>query len=112
MEKALHLRDCSRGFHWTKKAWYYDSRLYSPDITFGLYYDDGSTIGEMTMTWQTLGGNLVPQLNIFDDGWFALFIFDNLIAKLAEEDNKNITDEQFVEILISCGFKDLTSYKQ
>jgi len=30
---------------------------------------------------------------------------------MGEVDSEDITDEQFVEMLLSCGFKDLTKYE-
>jgi hypothetical protein len=62
------------------------------------------------MEWIYLAGKLVPRLNAFDDGWKVLASFNDVISKLAEVDDQNITEEEFVKILDQLGFKDLTSY--
>lgn len=102
---------CVRGFVWSSRAWYAESVKCQNAIHFGMYAREGGTSGEMTMRWHDLGGKSVPRLEVFDDGWSALFLFQNLLEKLAEYDNKTISQEQFVEILKTCGFEDLTEYK-
>jgi hypothetical protein len=83
---------------------------------FGLYHynefseDDGRT-GEMQMEWQDIRGRDVPQLRVYDDAWSALATFHDVIDKLGEHDNENVTPEQFIEILKSCGFSDRTAYE-
>ena len=100
-----------RGFHWYRKAWYSQPNE-DRKIDFGIYPDGGDqgTTGEMTMHWHDLGGKLYPRLECFDDAWITLHSFYDLIKDLAAADNQNITEEQFVEILIRRGFRDLTAY--
>ncbi|MCP4370020.1 MAG: hypothetical protein GY797_18170, partial [Deltaproteobacteria bacterium] len=50
-------------------------------------------------------------LQVFDDAWSALAGFTDVVEKLGKKDDENITPEQFVEILLSCGFVDDTQYK-
>ena len=103
--------DCIRGFHWSNRAWY-KNVVKDKLINFGMYHPDGGTSGEMTMVWQELAGREVPRLKCFDDGWSALSLFTDLIQKLGERDDENITQEQFVQILLGCGFTDMTAYEQ
>ncbi len=100
-----------RGFHWSNRAWY-KNIVDKPEINFGMYDpNDGGTSGEMSVKWISLGNKLTPKLECFDDGWNALFLFGDLIQKMGEVDSEDITDEKFIEMLLSCGFKDLTKYE-
>jgi hypothetical protein len=103
--------NCIRGFHWSTKAWNGKS-VFDRSISFGMYQPGDGTSGEMTMVWHDLGRKIVPKLECFDDGWNALSLFDDLIKKLGEHDDENITEDQFVSILLECGFTDMTAYKQ
>ena len=102
-------KDLKRGFYWPKKAWYSNKDIEN-SIHFGIYADEGGTTSEINMTLIELGGKMVPQLRVFDDAWEVLSTFDDLIGEISEFDNKNITQEKFVEILKDCGFKDNTPY--
>jgi len=76
-----------------------------------MYNYERETSGEMTMMWINLNNRQVPQLTAFDDSWSALALFGDLIQKMGEVDDECITQEQFVEMLLSCGFEDKTQYK-
>jgi hypothetical protein len=102
---------CIRGFHWFNRAWYAPS-LTDESISFGMYEPNCGTSGEMMMVWHKLSGGKVPRLECFDDGWNALSLFTDLIQKLGEHDDKNISQEQFVKILLDCGFADMTAYRR
>jgi hypothetical protein len=102
-----------RGFIWDNKAWYYKvipKDKYVCRIDFGIYDTDGGTTGEMTMKWFDLDGENVPRLEAFNDSWETLASFKDVIDAMALVDGKNITDEEFVKILLSCGFTDRTEY--
>lgn len=102
-----------RGFIYTNKAWYGPSAMLDHDeIMFGLYVPGGvGTTGEMKMRWVQLD-EYYPQLCVFDSGWSALAQFDDLLAALAEVDGLNITPDEFVELLLACGFEDMTPYQR
>lgn len=103
---------CKRMFIWSSRAWYAKAMGDKhQEIMFGMYHPEGGTSGEMGMRWKELSGRQVPQLQVFDDAWSALALFTDVIEKLGEEDGENITPEQFIEILLSCGFVDDTDYK-
>lgn len=100
-----------RGFHWSNKA-YYNNVIENPEIIFGMYDpNDGGTTGEMSVKWIVLNNKYTPKLECFDDGWNALSLYTDLIQKMGEVDSEDITDNQFTQMLLSCGFKDLTKYK-
>lgn len=101
-----------RGFHWYNKAWYAESNGNGIEVGFGLYDpNDGGTTGEMSVKWIVLDNKLTPKLCSFDDSWSALNTFSDLLEKMAEADSEDITDSQFVQMLLECGFKDLTKYE-
>jgi hypothetical protein len=106
-----NLSEGKRGFHWSSKAFYNSVVTKYHDIFFGLYCPDGGSIGEMAMVWHKLAGKDIPRLECFDDAWIVLFSFNDVLYELTNVDNKNITEEEFVEILLAHGFKDLTDYK-
>ena len=102
-----------RGFYHLSEAWYGSANLqnsqYLDEVSFGSFFPDGGTSGEMIMRWEELGGKNVPQLQCFDDGWSTLSSFTDLIAELGKLDDDNITPKQFCELLTRLGFKDLTA---
>jgi len=101
-----------RGFHWLNKAWSYENRP-DDEIVFGMYDEiEGVTSGEMKMEWVRIGSTLTPQLRAYDDSWSALSLFSDLIQEMAKVDNQDITAERFVNMLLECGFRDLTNYKR
>jgi len=100
-----------------KRGFFQFSRIFAnenPQIFFGLYevnennQSEGS-IGEMCMEWELINYQLTPQLKCFNDGWNALSTFSDLLAELAKYDNQDISEEKFIEILLSCGFIELSN---
>ncbi|MFA5559230.1 MAG: hypothetical protein WDA59_07255 [Methanofastidiosum sp.] len=107
-----------RGFHWLSKAWYGDANLnvieeVIDEINLGWFHfneeggDDGTT-GEFTMRWVRLGKDIIPKLVVFSDAFETLHSFQDVIDVLATYDDKDITPEQFANVLLELGFKDLT----
>ena len=107
-------KGCKRCFYHTTEAWYAKPLMrildagYTDEVMFGLFAPEGGTTGEMGIRWKELGGRIVPQLQVFDDGWSALSTFPDLILELGAIDNQNITPKDFCALLKSLGFKDLT----
>jgi len=102
-----------RGFHWSNKAWYAEANgIKNGEITFGIYCTEGGCTGEMTMKWFELCGKLVPKLGAFEDSWNVLSSFKDVIDALGKVAGKNITEDEFVKILLGCGFTDLTAYTE
>lgn len=101
---------CRRAFYWSTKAYYHQPDM-QPEVMFGMFHSDGSTSGEMAMRWKSLGGKPVPRLQVFNDAWSALALFPDLIERLGDLDSEVITEEEFVKLLLDCGFEDITQYE-
>jgi hypothetical protein len=100
-----------RGFIWSNKAWYASANnIKNGMIHFGIYSTGGGTTGEMSMEWMEIAGDNVPFLKAFNDSWKNLASFGDILEALSRIDSKNITDVDFVKILLECGFCDLTKY--
>jgi hypothetical protein len=100
-----------RGFVWSNKAWYDEAnKIKNGMIHFGIYSAEGGTTGEMTMEWMELARDIIPRLSAFNDSWEVLASFKDVIDILGRVGNKNIADDDFVKILLDCGFSDLTKY--
>lgn len=99
-----------RTFVLLSEAWYKSVREADlvDEVMFGLDSPGGGTSGEMSVRWKELGGNNVPKLEVFDDGWSALATFPDVIEEMGKMDNENITPKQFCSLLLSCGFHDKT----
>jgi hypothetical protein len=101
-----------RGFIHSTQAWYRESLMLEDgvvdEVMFGFYASDGGTSGEMPMRWETLNGEPVPRLCVYDDAWHALYQLNDVLAKLANADGDKISPEEFCELLVSCGFVDMT----
>jgi len=101
-----------RKFVHLSKAWYAGSALshaeYTDEINMGKYWDDGSTIGEITLRWYNVGVHNCPKLEAFEDSWKALKEFQDLIDKLSEIDGTNPSPETICNLLLSLGIEDVT----
>lgn len=107
----------NKEFCWHDRAWRGDSIRHKPgwchEISFGYYAPEGGTSGEMSMVWYDLSGDApAPRLEVFDDGWHALYCFQDVLEKLGELDGTLISPEEFCRLLESCGFKDRTPYRR
>ncbi|MBK8150843.1 MAG: hypothetical protein IPK58_22230 [Acidobacteria bacterium] len=114
-----------RGFYRTSLAWYTTTTppyWNTNEILFGLYGDDGKCDGEMGMRWHDLGAssigsgpramsrNHVARLECFEDAFLVLAQFGDVIERLAQ--TQNISEPEFANVLLECGFTDLTQYKE
>lgn len=114
------MKNYQREFHWLNKA-FYANNIDQPTITFGYAPIDptgdnnNSISGEMEMRWELLTSSEFkhPKLHCWADGMFLLphfsDVFDTLFQLYVTED---FTQEEFVEVLLACGFKDATRYKK
>jgi hypothetical protein len=107
--------DCKRGFTHTSAAWYGKAVLANcPEmdrVTMGFYHPEGGTTGEFAIEWLTVGGKVTPQLQAFNDGWSALHLFADVLAKLAERDSEDPTPNDVCAILLACGVEDMTPHR-
>ncbi len=102
-----------RGFYWHSQSWYGPmvpvGRGGATDcINVGFYDPDGGTTGEFSFTWHVLSNREHPRLNVFDDAWHALAQMPELIAALADLDDKDVSPATMAALLIGLGFRDLT----
>ena len=100
-----------REFTRSSKTWYHDARRDKVEIYIGLYPEEDGIHGEFEVEWYPLDNRLVPRLNAFDDAWKVLPYFQDLLDKLAEIDSKNVSEEDFAEMLIELGIVDITQYE-
>jgi hypothetical protein len=108
----------TKGYDWTLRT-YGPEALLPPDcvdeVMFG-FYEDGSTVAEVAMRWYRFDGPSVPRLSrgqsiarleVFTGSWRALAQLSDVIAALADIDERNITAAEFCGILEAHGFQDM-----
>jgi hypothetical protein len=98
-----------RKYYNSDEAWYSklpNAPVYN-DIIFGRYHEDGSCEGEMIMKWED---GISAKLNVWDDAFDTLLGFVDVVIALAEHRkiNDKLTKEDFIKILESCSFEDMT----
>jgi len=105
---------CVRGFYQQSRSYYKQIEEGLEEINFGMFHPQGGTSGEMIMRWLSLGNdkNPVARLECFEDAWDVLSCYPDLLEKMAELDGTNPQPEDFVRILLECGFTDLTKEKR
>lgn len=103
---------CFRGFSHAAETWYGQFVLSEldriDDVTIGFYAPGGGTTGEFTVKWKKIGGVITPQLCAFNDSWSALHGFADVLAAMAEHDDKHITPMEFCDLLRRFGIVDRT----
>ena len=77
-------------------------------ISILVYDEDQRYTGEIICQWVLVANRPVPQLQVFYDAWRGLMLLPDLIERLGNLDNANITPQRLVEILDECGFVDCT----
>jgi hypothetical protein len=99
-----------RGFYQSSRTWSKNLREDNvEEIDFGLDYLDGGTSGRMSMVWRDLGDHEpAARLVCYVGAWDALCCFSDLLEKMAGLDEQNPQPEEFVRLLLDCGFTDLT----
>lgn len=104
-------QECQRGFSILSEAWHARTSLSDrtvDEIMIGMYHPEGGTTGEFCVTWDKLGGRVVPKLEAFNDSWSALAKFADVLSWMASFDDREITPKQFADALRTMGVKDLT----
>ena len=76
---------------------------------FGLYPDDGGTMGEAALRWYNLGGELSLRIEAFDDSFAMLRECLDFMTAILQTNNPQ--PEQVVELLKLHGFEDTTAEK-
>lgn len=109
------MSEYKRNYSISDESWYSKSPHYVPynDVMFGLYDENCCTMGEMSMVWSNDHGIKSSQLKVYDEAFGVLATFSDVITALGEHrvKSKEITRDEFVAILIACGFEDHTSYE-
>lgn len=84
-------------------------------VIFGFYSPGGGTSGQIYMRWHDLSRpyiegevHIAPRLEVFSDGWHALWQFRDVLEALAELDDVDITPKEFCQLLDEHGFIDAT----
>ena len=104
---------CKRGFTQLSNSWFGRACLAgSKDIVdefmVGMYHPDGGTSGEFSFTWEVLMGDISIKMQAYNDSWSALSQFSDLLDKMSEIDDQNISPKEFAELLTTLGIEDMT----
>lgn len=74
-------------------------------VTFGLYrVEGGGTVGMLSVRWEKLGNEVVPQLHAYYDSWRVLASFSDVLARMSEVAGSSCSPEDLCQILLDCGF--------
>ncbi|MFL9966899.1 hypothetical protein PQR02_39350 [Paraburkholderia sediminicola] len=74
-------------------------------VTFGLYrVEGGGTVGMLSVCWENLGNDVVPQMHAYYDSWRVLASFSDVLARMSEVTGKPCSPDEFCQILLDCGF--------
>lgn len=83
-------------------------------VMVGIYYAEGGTTGEFEVEFVQIQKNkpLAARLKAFEDSWSALWLFNDLLKKMAEIDGQDIQEPEFCQLLDSLGIIDITEYER
>ncbi|WP_341317856.1 hypothetical protein WN982_22250 [Paraburkholderia sp. IMGN_8] len=74
-------------------------------VTFGLYrVEGGGTVGMLSVRWENLGNEVVPQLHAYYDSWSVLASFSDVLARMSEVAGAPCSPDALCQILLDCGF--------
>jgi hypothetical protein len=102
-----------RGFSQLSKAYYASTFIRGrtiDEITIGMYSEEGGSSGEFSVVWEVLDGEIVPRLNVWNDSWSALAMFEDLTDWMASIDSERISPDDFCDKLRSLKIVDRTLY--
>lgn len=103
-----------RGFYHLSRSWYADANIRNinlvDEVMFGMYEPENGTDGEIAMRWYNIESRKCPSacLETFHDAFAVLEQFSDVIKELSLYDDSYIQPKEFCELLIKCGFTDLT----
>lgn len=104
-------KGCERGFTILSESWYRRQAVEPgtlDEIIVGMYDPDGGSSGEFLIRWLMVAYELTPFLKAFNDSWYALQKFGDLLTWMGSIDNQRITPKEFAEKLRTMGINDLT----
>jgi hypothetical protein len=74
-------------------------------VTFGLYQvESGATVGMLSVRWERLGNEVVPQLHAYYDSWRVLASFSDVLARMSEVAGESCSPDTLCQILLACKF--------
>jgi len=103
-----------RAYIRSSKAYYASVLKERVSFLIGSYYAEGGTTGEVEVEFIELRKDkpLAARLKAFEDSWNALWLFKDLIEKMAEIDGQEIQEPEFCQLLDSLGIIEITEYKR
>jgi hypothetical protein len=103
-----------RAYIRSSKAHYASVLKEKISVMIGIYYAEGGTSGEFEVEFIELGKGkqLAARLKAFEDSWNALWLFKDLLEKMAEVDEQEIQEPEFCKLLDSLGIIDITEYER
>ena len=103
-----------RAYIRSSKAYYASSLKEKVSVMIGIYYAEGGTSGEFEVEFIELRNDkpLAARLKAFDDSWSALWLFKDLLEKMAEIDGQEIQEPEFCQLLDSLGIIEITKYER
>lgn len=104
-------RPVGRSFIHFSRAWYAAAcRPLPGDAVDEVHVSDGRD--GFRISWYAINGVLAPRLEVYDDGWRALYAMDDLLARLHALHDQNVTPEGMCAELVRLGFADATPLEQ
>lgn len=100
----------NKTFYCSNLAYYAKALNKDQETMICMDLEDDEYYGEFAIRWIELGGESIPKIEAYDDSWKALFSAPDLIEYLTKVNNKDVTQVELVNALISLGFTDRTSY--
>lgn len=76
-------------------------------VVFGLYFEDGSTLGEAAMVWKDTFDGLDYEIVVPNDSWKVIAESPDLFRLLYEYDDGELTPFIFYEILSKAGYSEI-----
>lgn len=83
------------------------------DVCYGLEDKDGGCFCEMRMVWEMIDNRSTPRISSFSESFAILTspMHKRVMRQVMRQKNEYFSPEEFSEILISCGFRDMSDRK-
>ena len=94
-----------RGFNFrpTEKIW---GTQFFDRFEIAIYCEGGGVSGEFSIVWEELGGEYIPKLHVYSDGWATLVQFSDLVDALGTLDVTKFSPSDLRDLLLSLGIID------
>ena len=77
-------------------------------VMVGMCAPNGIMSNSFTFEWVELNGENYVMLQAFEDAWSDLWLFNDLLEKMAKIDSNGIQETEFCQLLDSLGIMDVT----